>query len=486
MKYSRRAFMARTSVFLLALFVVLGSFGVSRVNAADKPYAGTTVKIIVNAEYVKFAMGLVSDKLMEEQGIALDVEVIPGDAFVTKTLLEFTSGQSPWDLVMFNPTEFADYFRHFEPLEPYIKDLGLQLDLDDIAEAYKKSNMYWGGKLYAMPLDGDIHIMFFNKVAFELPENKEKFKKEFGYELAPPQTWKQWDDMAKFFNGWGWDGTDRKLFGAGASLKENNYSFYWWQQRFFSYGGQYFDKDLNPLINTKAGVRALQELVDTVEYYPPGVLLFESEEPKTMLIKGEVPMLVSWTSTGKRVGDANQSLIVDIAGYGVLPGNEVGGKIIRAVPNTGGRSFAISKYSKVKDATAKVLEFVSNKENSLKIVMHPKTIMDPWRTSHLTSEEFGAAWPRAGEYLAAIKDSFPYTVPGVLIPGAAEYRRRVAEMVTRALQKSMTPQAALDQAAEEWDKITKRRNKKRQLQYWSQQMATMTAAGITFRPELAD
>ena len=71
-------------------------------------------------------------------------------------------------------------------------------------------------------------------------------------------------------------------------------------------------------------------------YYPPGVLLFESEEPKTMLIKGEVPMLVSWTSTGKRVGDANQSLIVDKAGYGVLPGHAINGKILRTVPNTGG------------------------------------------------------------------------------------------------------------------------------------------------------
>lgn len=486
MKYHRRALMAWTSVFLLVLFVGLGSFGVGRVNAADKPFAGTTVKIIVNAEYVKLAMNLVSDKLMEEQGIALDVEVIPGDAFVTKTLLEFTSGQSPWDLVMFNPDDFADYSRHFEPLEPFVKKLGLKLDLDDIAEAYQKTNMYWGGKLYAMPLDGDIQIMFYNKTAFERPENKEKFKDQFGYELAPPQTWKQWDDQAKFFNGWGWDGTDHKLFGAGASLKENGYSYHWWRQRFFSYGGQYFDKDMNPLINSKAGVRALQELVDTVQYYPPGVLLFESEEPKTMLIKGEVPMLVSWTSTGKRVGDANQSLIVDIAGYGVLPGNEVGGKIIRAVPNTGGRSFAISKYSKVKDATAKVLEFVSSKENSLKIVMHPKTLMDPWRTSHLTSEEFRAAWPRAGEYLDAIKESFNYTVPDPQIPGSIEYRRRLSEMVTRALQKSMTPQAALDQAAEEWDKVTKRRNKKRQLQYWSQQMAAMTAAGITFRPELAD
>jgi multiple sugar transport system substrate-binding protein len=478
--------MARTSVFLLALLVVLGSFGLGRGAAADKPFAGTTVRVIVNAEYVKFAMSLIAEDLMEKHGIALDVEVIPGDAFVTKTLLEFTGGRSPWDLVMFNPTEFADYSRHFEPLEPYIKKLGLQLDLDDIAEAYKKSNMYWGGTLYAMPLDGDIHIMFYNKVAFERPENKQKFKDQFGYELAPPQTWKQWDDMAKFFHGWGWDGTDRKLFGAGASLKENNYSFYWWQQRFFAYGGQYFDEDLNPLINTKPGLRALQELVDTVQYYPPGVLLFESEEPKTMLIKGEVPMLVSWTSTGKRVGDPNQSLIVDKAGYGVLPGNEANGKIIRTVPNTGGRSFAISKYSKVKEATAKVLEFVSNKENSLKIVMHPKTIMDPWRTSHLTSEEFRASWPGASEYLDAIKESFTYTVPGVLIPGTAEYRRRLAEMVTRALQKSMSPQDALNQAVEEWNKITKRRNKKRQLEYWEQQMAAMAETGITFRPELAE
>ncbi len=95
---------------------------------------------------------------------------------MTKTLLEFTSGRSPWDLVMFTPTFMADYFRHFEPLEPLIKKLNLQLDLDDIAKEYQLSNMYWGGTLYAMPLDGDIHTMFYNKVAFERPENKDKFK----------------------------------------------------------------------------------------------------------------------------------------------------------------------------------------------------------------------------------------------------------------------------------------------------------------------
>jgi multiple sugar transport system substrate-binding protein len=475
----------RVGALVIVLGMLLGLMSLQPSEAA-KPYDGTTVKVIVNAEYVKYALSLVEKELEETHGIKLEVEVIPGEAFVTKTLLEFNNGKSPWDLIMFNPTFFADYSRHFEPLEPFVKKLNLQLDLDDIAKEYQSSNMYWGGTLYAMPLDGDIHMMFYNKVAFERPENRQKFKEKYGYELAPPQTWKQWDDQAAFFNGWGWDGSANKLFGAGASYKENTYSFHWWRQRFFSYGGQYFDASMKPLINTKPGIRALEELVATIQYYPPGVLLFESEEPKTMLIKGEVPLLVSWTSTGKRVGDANQSLIVGKAGFGVQPGHQVDGKVIRAVPNTGGRSWAISKYSKVKDATAVVLAFVSAPEPSLTIVMDPKTIMDPWRNSHFTSEKFRSSFPGAGEYLDAIKESFAYTVPGVMIPGGDEYQRRVAEAVSQALQKSKPPKEALDQAAEDWDKITRRRGLKKQQELWSQQMAAMQEAGVTFRPELAD
>ena len=37
-----------------------------------------------------------------------------------------------------------------------------------------------------MPLDGDIHTKSYNKVAFERPENKQKFKEKYGYDLAPP------------------------------------------------------------------------------------------------------------------------------------------------------------------------------------------------------------------------------------------------------------------------------------------------------------
>src|SRR5688500_20211210 len=97
---------------------------------------------------------------------------------------------------------------------------------------------------------------------------------------------------------------------------------------------------MKPLVIGAAGVRALDEMVKTMPYYPPGVLLFESEAPKTMLIKGEVPMLYSWTSTGKRVGDPGESLIVGKAGFGLVPGAEIDGKIINRPPLTTGRAMA--------------------------------------------------------------------------------------------------------------------------------------------------
>jgi ABC-type glycerol-3-phosphate transport system substrate-binding protein len=114
--------------------------------------------------------------------------------------------------------------------------------------------------------------------------------------------------------------------------------------------------------------------------------------------------------------------------------------VISRIPS-GGRSWAISKYSKVKDATALVLELVSSPEQSLKIVMDSKTIMDPWRNSHFTSEKFRSAFPGADEYLDAIKASFLFTVPDPQIPGGDEYRRKVANMVIEPCRNQFPPRS---------------------------------------------
>jgi multiple sugar transport system substrate-binding protein len=454
---------------------------------AARPYEGTTIRAVVNAEYVKYSLSLVEKDLYDKLGIKIETEVIPIDAFVAKTLLEFNSGKSPWDLIMFGPSNMPDYGRHFEPLDPWIQKLKLDFQMDDIPDVYKKLMLRHQGKIVSMPYDGDIHIMFWNKVAFERADNKRRFKAKYGYDLQPPKTWRHWDDMAEFFHGWGWDGTDNKLFGAGASYKPSGsgYSYHWWRARFFSYGGMYFDENMKPLINGPAALRALEEMVRTMPYYPPGVLLFESEEPKTMLIKGEVPMLYSWTSTGKRVGDARESVIVGKAGFGIVPGAEIDGKVVHRPSLTPGRSMAVSIYSPKKEPTMKVLEFISLPDQSLKIVMDPKTIMDPWRISHLRADAFRKSFPDADKYLKAIEDSFPHVVPDPVIPAANEYQRKLSFEITEALAKRKSPKEALDSAATEWEKITDRRGRDKQRALWGEKLHEMKQVGIEYRPEWA-
>ena len=472
---------------LLAALITFGWLAVPDRAPGARPYEGTTIRAVVNAEYVKYSLTLVEKDLYDTLGVKLETEVIPADAFVAKTLLEFNSGSSPWDLIMFGPSNMPDYGRHFEPLDPWIEKMKLNFHLDDIVDVFRKVMLRYNGKLVSMPYDGDIHIMYWNKVAFERPDNQKKFKAKYGYDLKPPKTWKQWDDAAEFFHGWGWDGSPNKLFGAGASYKPSGsgYSYHWWRERFFAYGGNYFDATMKPLINTAAGLRALEEMVRTMPYYPPGVLLFESEEPKTMLVKGEVPMLCSWTSTGKRVGNPAESVIVGKAGFGIVPGAEIDGKIVHRPPITPGRGMAVSKYSKKKEATMKVLEFISLPEQSLKIVMDPKTIMDPWRVSHLRSEKFRKAFPGADEYLDAIEKSFPFLVPDPVIPAADEYQRKLSFEITEALAKRKSPKDALDTAAKEWDKVTERRGLEKQKAFWGEKLHEMKSLGIEYRPDWA-
>src|SRR5919197_5122021 len=102
-----------------------------RTLGAARPFEGTTVRAVVNAEYVKYSLSLIEQDLYDKLGIKLETEVIPLDAFVSKTLLEFNGGGSPWDLIMFGPSNMPDYGRHFEPLEPWIGQLKPGFPMDD-------------------------------------------------------------------------------------------------------------------------------------------------------------------------------------------------------------------------------------------------------------------------------------------------------------------------------------------------------------------
>ena len=79
---SGRSWIQHMGVLVLALAFVIGGMDLSRSEAA-RPYEGTTVKMIVNGEFLKYAMSLIEPALLDTHGIKLEVEVIPGEACQT-------------------------------------------------------------------------------------------------------------------------------------------------------------------------------------------------------------------------------------------------------------------------------------------------------------------------------------------------------------------------------------------------------------------
>ena len=60
--------------------------------------------------------------------------------------------------------------------------------------------MSFDGKTYGIAYDGNAHNLFYRRDLFENADYKKKFADQYGYELAPPDNWEQFHDVAKFFN----------------------------------------------------------------------------------------------------------------------------------------------------------------------------------------------------------------------------------------------------------------------------------------------
>ena len=94
-------------------------------------------------------------------------------------------------------------------------DAGAILDLTDFVEKYKPDlfNKKWGvvppaanygeyykGRIYALWYDNDEWTLLLRSDYLSDPAEKEKFNKQFGYDLAVPDTCKQYDEQTKFFH----------------------------------------------------------------------------------------------------------------------------------------------------------------------------------------------------------------------------------------------------------------------------------------------
>ncbi len=93
------------------------------------------------------------------------------------------------------------------------------------------------GKIYGFPDDGDVFVFYYRKDIFARADLKKAFKAKYKYDLAPPKTWKQFDEIGSFLT----DALKSEGIYGASFFREPTYAQLMFQERFRNEGGKFFD-----------------------------------------------------------------------------------------------------------------------------------------------------------------------------------------------------------------------------------------------------
>lgn len=425
----------------------------------------------------------------EKVGINIKIIEVPFEGVYEKLKTEFVAGTGAFDVVTFYPSYIGDFASngYLEPLDKYMNKSpagAWDPNSSDVLAPFWELYSKFDGKVYALPIDGDVLMLMYRKDLFNHPGEKAAFKQKYGKELKPPETWQDWLQIGEFFvrtKGEKLAGeTLARDFYGSAEFAKRGFSFAWFVNRWASFGEAYFDENMKPKVNSANAVKGLENMVASLKNSPPGVLGYGYDELRDAFIKGSVAMVVQWTDVPKKGADPQQSAIAGKIGVGRVPGWEIAGKVIHRSMMPVGRVVAVAADSRNKEAAYWVAKHVSY-DRSLENVSTTLTGLDPYRTTHFNNPQaykmFGSV-EEAQSYLKGVEAAMADGYPEIFIPGAAQYADTLDLHVNMALAGQETPQQALDAVAKEWNDITDRLGREKQTQIWRKALDAYRALGL--------
>jgi multiple sugar transport system substrate-binding protein len=361
-----------------------------------------------------------------------------------------------------------------------------KIKVEDLIPGYLDLNLTWNGVQYAWPWDGDVHTLNYRQDIINDPDYQTKFQEKFGYPLAVPKTWKEYQDVAQFMMEeaglpYGW----AEVAGRG------NGSFHGFSDRAVGYAKHpddpafYFDPEtMDARINNPGFVKAMEDWVAALPYAPPGVTTYGFSECKLDFITGVVGLAVNWADVGVAANSPEESTLEPgQASYAILPGStEVWNSKTGAwehfdTPNQpgyaafGGWIIMIPTNTKNMDAAISLADFMGSPETMTAISETPLSGVNPARVSTLQDVQGWmerAKFPteeNAKAYVDSILNSLlaENVVFQLRIPGYNQYENALELAVSEALTGQKSPQQALDDVAKAWNDITDRLGRQDQL-----------------------
>ncbi|MGZ8690975.1 MAG: ABC transporter substrate-binding protein, partial [Aeromicrobium sp.] len=136
----------------------------------------------------------VAEAFTEETGTKVSLVELPYDGLYDRLSSEFSSGSVSFDVAALDAIWLRGFADGVEPLDDMFTD-EVQADLfPALVEEAQVDDTFVG-----MPVWTNAEILFYRTDLFEDPKQKAAFEKKYGYALAAPTDWQQFEDMAAFF-----------------------------------------------------------------------------------------------------------------------------------------------------------------------------------------------------------------------------------------------------------------------------------------------
>ena len=260
----------------------------------------------------------VAEAFKKETGTEVTFVALPYEGLFNRFNTELSAGSVTFDVGALDAIWLPTFAGKLTPLDDMFTD-AVKADLFPSLVTGGQIN----GKYVGMPVWANAEILFYRTDLFEDSKEKSDFEGKYGYELAAPTTWEQFQDVAKFFTrGTKLYGTDVK----GAVETE-------WLAHVVQAGaaGPVLDPSGNVIIDDASHVAALEfysNLNNTLKVAPPGAVQVDWAAAQNLFNQGKTAMLRFWGHAFRQIpkdaavyGKVGVApMIAGTAGVGAIPG----------------------------------------------------------------------------------------------------------------------------------------------------------------------
>ena len=373
-------------------------------------------------------------------------------------------------------TGVYDIFNDFPYTMPDAAGAKVVIPLDQYAAKYKpdfsgvadglKFQQYYDGKLYIMVNDGDHLLLALRKDLVENPQARAEYKAKFNKDLGCPDTVDEWAQQAAFFQTkegdtrWGVK-FEKPLYGA-LGYRSINFSY----RHFPVYmKGLLFDKDMKPRINTPDGIAAIKAFAASVDHMPKDIQGWGTPQIYPFWASGQAYSAMSFPSI---VGFAESNPNSVIKGKQItclIPGQMIGGKLVRRVAAGGGHRLHGQRLRQASGARVPVHPVVHQPERRRSGGRASEGFWDPvprcrTPTNKAILDRFGA------EMVKTTIENSKYAASLLLIEGNYEYFKILDNNLADVMNKNITAEEAAKRIEAGWNKVTNDVGRDTQIQIW--------------------